>query len=99
MPSGGLQGQIGTHDEIKIPNHASISSCSSSSSVSTDSTPVSSDVEYSHTPSPRRSCQRKRKERRDSIGEAQDKKFSKSSSDVFPTSCVNEIKKEQENFE
>lgn len=56
-------------------------------SVSTDSTPVSSDVEHSHTSSPRKSCQRKRKERRDSIGEGQDKKFSKSSSDVFP-SCV-----------
>ena len=45
--------------------------------VETDSTPVSSDVEQN--PSPRRSCQRKRKERRDSIGEGQDKKFSKSS--------------------
>lgn len=52
---------------------------------STDSTPVSSDVEHSQNPSPRRACQRKRKERRDSIGDGQDKKFSKSSSDVFPT--------------
>ena len=46
---------------------------------STDSTPVSSDVEHSQNPSPRRACQRKRKERRDSIGDGQDKKFSRSS--------------------
>ena len=49
----------------------------SGAEVETDSTPVSSDVEAAA--SPRRSCQRKRKERRDSIGEGQDKKFSKSS--------------------
>merc|ERR1719510_641192 len=51
----------------------------------TDSTPVSSDVEQN--PSPRRTCLRKRKERRDSIGDGQDHKLCKSSSDVFP-SCL-----------
>merc|ERR1719510_826484 len=48
----------------------------------TDSTPVSSDVEQN--PSPRRACLRKRKERRDSIGDGQDTKLCKSSSEVFP---------------
>ena len=61
----------------------------SGAEVETDSTPVSSDVEAAA--SPRRSCQRKRKERRDSIGEGQDKKFSKSSSDVFPTTTTTKL--------
>jgi len=52
--------------------------------TTTDS--VSSDVEQN--PSPRRTCLRKRKERRDSIGDGQDHtKLCKSSSDVFP-SCL-----------
>lgn len=62
----------------------SVKSVHEISDFSTDSTPVSSDVEHSQNPSPRRACQRKRKERRDSIGDGQDKKFSRSSSDVFP---------------
>ena len=48
-----------------------------SDEINNDSTPVSSDVEQN--PSPRRACLRKRKERRDSIGDGQDTKLCKSS--------------------
>jgi len=66
---------IHDNDKVRYPKE---------NDTTTDS--VSSDVEQN--PSPRRTCLRKRKERRDSIGDGQDHtKLCKSSSDVFP-SCL-----------
>ena len=60
-----------TLNSIKILQDTEVSNTDST-------TPISSDAEQTHN-SPRRTCIRKRKERRDSIGDGQDHKLCKSS--------------------
>ena len=72
---------ISTSSNLNVPKccdeiyNLNVPKCSDE--INNDSTPVSSDVEQN--PSPRRACLRKRKERRDSIGDGQDTKLCKSS--------------------
>ena len=72
---------ISTTSNLNVPKcsdevcNLNVPKCSDE--INNDSTPVSSDVEQN--PSPRRACLRKRKERRDSIGDGQDTKLCKSS--------------------